>query len=367
MNRLCVKAGPGAYRRILDGGFSLNAVTCYAGPAVGPRWLIAGGFDLTLIKEQVLGRARPLTLIGASAGAWRFAAWIQPEAEKSYRALRKAYIETTYTRTDRPINIRESLISIIDRAIENDALPFALNSRNYRLAVITARSRRLAASENQLLQRLGFAGAFLANAVKRSWLYNFQERVVFFSGPKPPAFTLRADFRGVYVPLNTTNFKPALVASGAIPLLVAGIRDIYGAPRGVYRDGGLVDYHLAQNFGASENDLTLLFLHQDRLIPGWLDKRLVKRKPAAADLHNLILVHPAEEFVASLPGGKVPDRDDFVTFLDDPQTRIANWRRAVAAAEPLGEIFLELVAGGKIREVVQPLADNVAGEGRPKP
>jgi len=214
------------------------------------------------------------------------------------------------------------------------------------------------------LQRLGFAFTFLGNAIRREFLYHFQERVVFYSGPKPPAFALRPGFRGVRVPLSITNFKPALTATGAIPLLVAGVRDIYGAPRGVYRDGGLIDYHLAQGFGAGENDLTLLFLHQERLIPGWLDKKLTRRKPAAADLHNLILVHPTPEFVASLPLGKVPDREDFITFIDDPQTRIANWRRAVAATEPLGEIFLELVASGKIREVVRPLSGNEAGDGQ---
>ncbi len=358
MNRLCIKAGPGAYERIRDGGFSLDAVTCYAGPAVGPRWLIAGGFDLTLQREEVLGRVQPLTLIGASAGAWRFAAWLQPEGEKSYRRLREAYIDTVYTRKDTPVSIRKSLENIIDRAIENDALPFALNSRRYRLAIITARARNLTASENIFLQRLGFAFAFLGNAISRDLLFRFQERVVFYSGPKPPAFALRPDFRGVHVPLSNTNFKPALVATGAIPLLVAGARDIYGAPRGVYRDGGLIDYHLARSFGAKDNDLTLLFLHQDRLIPGWLDKRLTKRKPAAADLHNLLLVHPTAEFIASLPLGKVPDREDFITFIDDPQTRIANWRRAVAAAEPLGEIFLELLASGRIRDIVQPLPEN---------
>lgn len=361
MNRLCIKAGPAAYARIQDGGFNLDAVACFAGPAVGPRWLIAGGFDLTLLREDALGRTRPVTLIGASAGAWRFAAWIQPEVEKSYRRLQEAYIETVYTRKDNPLTIRKSLEGIIDRAIENDALPFALNSRKYRLAIITARARHLTATENLLLQRLGFALAFLGNAVSRKLLFRFQERVVFYTGPKPPAFTLRRDFQGRYVPLNAVNFKPALVATGAIPLLVAGVRDIYGAPRGIYRDGGLIDYHLARDFGAKESDLTLLFLHQDRLIPGWLDKRLTRRKPAPEDLQNLLLVHPSEEFVASLPLGKVPDREDFLTFLDAPQTRIANWRHAVAAAEPLGEIFLELVAGGRIKEAVQPLTESGKG------
>ena len=172
----------------------------------------------------------------------------------------------------------------------------------------------ITATENLWLQRLGFALAFLGNAVSRKLLFHFQERVVFYTGPKPPAFTLRPDFLGVYAALNTVNFKPALVASGAIPLLVAGVRDIYGAPRGVYRDGGLIDYHLAHDFGTKESDLTLLFLHQDRLIPGWLDKRLSRRKPVPEDLKNLLLVHPTEEFIASLPQGKVPDREDFLIF-----------------------------------------------------
>ncbi|MCK9390587.1 MAG: hypothetical protein M0Q01_03335 [Syntrophales bacterium] len=355
MDRLCIKAGINACERIRDGGFSLDAFTVYAGPAVGPRWLIASGFDLTLLKEKALGRLRPLALIGASAGAWRFAAWIQPEAEKSYRRLLESYITTTYTRADKPLSIRKSLAAIINKTIESDALPFALNHRDYRLAIVTARAKNLTAAENVFLQRLGFAFSFLGNALSRSLLYTFLERVVFYSGPKPPAFTLRPEFRGVCVPLNNTNFKSVLVATGAIPLITAGVRDIFGAPRGVYRDGGLLDYHLAGNFGAKESDLTLLFLHQDRLIPGWLDKRLTSRKPSAHDLKNIVLVYPSVDFIASLPLGKVPDREDFVTFVDDPETRIANWRQAVAKAEPLGEIFLELVTSGKIKDIVRPL------------
>lgn len=355
MDRLCIKAGETAYARIRDGGFSLDAFNSYAGPAVGPRWLIASGFDLTLLKENALGRLRPVTLIGASAGAWRFAAWIQPEAEKSYRRLLESYITTVYSRADKPVTIRKSLTAIINKSIETDALPFALNHRKYRLAIVTARAKNLTASEIGLFQRLGFASSFLFNAINRSMLYAFFERVVFYSGPKPPAFTLRPEFRGVHVPLSVPNFKAALVATGAIPILVAGVRDIFGAPRGIYRDGGIIDYHLAGNYAAKETDLTLLFTHQDRLIPGWMDKRLKARKPSPEDVSNIIMVYPSESFIASLPLGKVPDRGDFKTFVDDPETRIANWRKAVALAEPLGEIFMELAVSGKIKDVVQPL------------
>jgi hypothetical protein len=355
MYRLCIKAGEHACERIRDGGFSLDDFAGYAGPAVGPRWLIASGFDLTLLKEKSLGRLRPLTLVGASAGAWRFAAWIQPEAEKSYRQLIESYITTTYTRADKPLSIRKSLATIINKTIEGDALPFALSHRDYRLAIITARAKNLTAAGNIFLQRLGFAFSFIGNAFSRSFLPIFFERVVFYSGPKPPAFTMRPEFRGLCVPLNKTNFKSVLVATGAIPLIITGVRDIFGAPRGVYRDGGLIDYHLAGNFGTKDSDLTLLFLHQDRLIPGWLDKRLTSRKPPAHDMKNTVLVYPSEDFIATLPLGKVPDREDFVTFVDEPETRIANWRQAVAKAEPLGEVFLELVASGRIKDVVRPL------------
>jgi len=59
--------------------------------------------------------------------------------------------------------------------------------------------------------------------------------------------------------------------------------------------------------------------------------------------------------VERLPGRRVPDREDFVTFIDDPETRIKNWRRAVDLCAPLGEQFLEAVASGRIREVVKML------------
>jgi hypothetical protein len=65
------------------------------------------------------------------------------------------------------------------------------------------------------------------------------------------------------------------------------------------------------------------------------------------------MIYPSNAFIAELPGGKVPDRDDFTVFIDDPATRIKNWRKAVECAEPLGEEFLELVESKKIRDVVE--------------
>jgi hypothetical protein len=352
---LRIKAGTRAYAMIQDGGFSFDRITTYFGPATGPRWIIAGGFDLSLMKSGLLGRKWPLLLVGASAGAWRLAAWMQPEAEKCYRTLMEAYITAIYSKMDTPETIKTSLEAIVNTAIESDALPFALANRKYRLAIITARSKHLVASKTQWIQGLGLGLCFLMNAAHRSLLYRFAESVVFYSGPKPPPFTLKTGFKGHYVPLSEVNFKPALIASGAIPLVVAGVSDIYGAPNGIYRDGGLTDYHLTRTYASNENDLTLFFLHQERIIPGWLDKRLKNRQPPPEALENVVMVFPSDNLIAKLPQGKVPDRDDFKTYMDNPALRIKNWRQAAALSSHLGEVFLEMVESNKIRDVVERL------------
>jgi len=353
MSDIRIKAGKGVYELIRDGGFDWGRITNFFAPATGPRWLVATGFDLALLKNDVLARFKPVTLIGVSAGAWRFAAWVQPEPEKSYRALMDAYVATTYKRTDTPATILQSMQDIINTCIEDDALPFVLSNKKYRLAFITARAKNLVSSEIKMVQKLGLGLCFLLNAVNRSNIYFFAERVVFYNGPKPPYFCLRQDFQGRFILLTEINFKHVVMASGAIPAVIAGVKNIYGAPVGVYRDGGLIDYHLTQSYTPNSGEITLFFNHQERIIPGWLDKKLSYRQPSDGVLDNVLMVYPSEDFVATLPGGKVPDRDDFVTFIDRPSERIRNWHRAIQQAEPLGEQFLELMASRKIRDVVE--------------
>ncbi len=353
MSRLRIKAGKKAYEIIKDGGFTFDAVSAYFGAAVGPRWLIASGFDQTLLAQKRLGRARPVHLIGSSAGAWRFAAWLQPQAEEAYRKFLHAYVNVGFTRQDTPATVLEKFTEIINAYIEDDALSFALASKRYRLSVITARARGLVASETPLVQKSALIVCYLLNRISRNNIYTFADRVVFYNGSKPPPFCFQPRFRGHFVPINEANFKFAVMASGAIPLVVAGVKNIFGAPRGVYRDGGLIDYHLTHQFAARENDLVLFFHHQERIIPGWLDKEIQRRTPDEETLANVVMVFPSPSFVDRLPGGKIPDRDDFLTYLDNAGERIARWNRAVDLAAPLGEDFLELIESGKVRESVE--------------
>jgi hypothetical protein len=86
-----------------------------------------------------------------------------------------------------------------------------------------------------------------------------------------------------------------------------------------------------------------------------MDKRLKSRRPPDEYLDPVLMVHLSDEFVEQLPFGKVPDRSDFKTFIDDPAARIRYWRQAVEQTASLGEQFLECVASGRIRNMVEPL------------
>lgn len=353
MDTLHIKAGKVAYKIIRDGGLDFDRIAAYVGPAVGPRWLVASGFDLTLLENEILGESRPLLLTGSSAGAWRFAAWVQPEPVKSYHNFMDAYISMKYNNNDTPLTIQLATRNVIDAYLEDDAIPFALANKRYRLAIATARARHIVAFGTKLLQGPGLAICFLLNAVNHSSLYRFFQRVVFYSGYLPPHFCLEDDFNGEAIPLGEPNFKVAVMASGAIPLVVAGVKNIYGAPNGMYRDGGLTDYHLNNRYVTRDEDIALLFHHQGRIIPGWLDKKLKYRRPPDSFLENVLMVYPSESLIQKFPGGKIPDREDFKIYIDDPETRIKNWRRVVDLCAPLGEQFLELVESKKIRYIVE--------------
>ena len=119
------------------------------------------------------------------------------------------------------------------------------------------------------------------------------------------------------VGLSSANLADAILASGSIPLVLDGVRDITGAPPGTYRDGGVIDYHL--DLPAAANGKLALFPHFfDWFKPGWFDKRLAWRQVSPANFSQTLVICPSAEFVASLPGGKVPDRTDFVRLPTGP-------------------------------------------------
>ncbi|MEO0973669.1 MAG: patatin-like phospholipase family protein, partial [Pseudomonadota bacterium] len=121
---------------------------------------------------------------------------------------------------------------------------------------------------------------------------------------------------------------------------------------GMYRDGGIIDYHLDVPHSAPGR-LALYPHFVDHIVPGWFDKRLPWRRAQASHVHNTLLVSPSAEFVATLPNGKIPDRKDFTRL--PPADRERQWRATVDRCRAMADEFHDVLATGKLAERLQPL------------
>ena len=172
--------------------------------------------------------------------------------------------------------------------------------------------------------------------MRRRALGAWLQRVV-FSDPRTPLPFGLGDYASHQAVLDAHNLAPAIVASGSIPFVLRAVHDIPGAPPGAYWDGGITDYHLHLDYAAMADGLVLYPHFQRALVPGWLDKGLKHRHAASRRLDNVVVLAPHPDWVATLPGAKLPDRQDFKTWQRDPAGRVAAWRAAVAAAQQLAD------------------------------
>ncbi|MBL0142015.1 MAG: patatin-like phospholipase family protein [Betaproteobacteria bacterium] len=353
---LTIRAGPRALAAIRADGLRAADIALVPGAAGGPKALGLHGLDVALFGEWFPKAPRVRHLVGASIGAWRFAAACRPDPAQGLRELARLYAEERYP--PRPgaalvtRKVREMLAALFD-GHENAILAH----RDYRLHILAVRGRGLLTRDAGMRLTVGFGAAAFANLAGRRHLRHFLERTVFHDARGRPPFLDDAALSGDLVPasgaapirfdafhthavaLGRDNLREALVASAAIPMLIHAVPDIPGAPAGVYWDGGLIDYHLHLPYSRSE--ALVLYPHfTDRIVPGWLDKALPWRRARGEWLDNVILVSPSREYVASLPFGKLPDRKDFKRFESDFDGRLACWRRAIAESARLGDEFL---------------------------
>ena len=176
--------------------------------------------------------------------------------------------------------------------------------------------------------------------------------------PRPPRDPLPFgldDYRSRQVQLTEGNLTPAILASCSIPFWLDAVHDIPGAPRGAYWDGGITDYHLHLDYAAMSDGLVLYPHFQRQVVPGWLDKAWKRRHRASPRLANLVVLAPDEQWIRTLPGGKLPDRSDFKAFGDDLAGRMAAWRRAISESRRMADEFAELAASGR-PVLAEPLA-----------
>ena len=349
---ISVRAGSKAIRRIWDEGLNLSRVKVVAGASGAAKFLVLTGIDRVLLSF-FKHRTAPLYLIGTSIGAFRMAAYCQRDPGDAIGKLEREYIEQRYDSKPTRKEITEESWRIIHAFIDDGEIEGIINHPFMKICFLSSKCKGLLKSENLWIQGLGMALAAGINRLSRNRLGHFFERALFCAPKKRPPFSVMNQFPLDIYRLTPSNFKTALLSSGSIPMAMEGISNIDGVS-GVFRDGGILDYHLDIPFLPSENGLVLYPHFYEHITPGWFDKSL-NRKPDEKNMENVVIVAPSNRFVESLPFRKIPDRKDFKTFFGKDKKRIEYWKKVVEENKKLGDEFFEAVESGRIRKIVKPI------------
>ena len=345
-------AGPGAKKILEDDGFDPGRVGAIAGASGGAKWLVLSQVDRVIAEKILPELTGSVHLVGSSIGTWRFACYAQAKPAEAIERFEEAYLEQRYSENPDRDEISRRSTEILAHVLGATGAEEILSHPVLRSHVITVRSRRLAASARPPVLGAGLLLAATANVLSRRSLGLFFVRSI-FSDPRD-----RAPFHGVggfpleQNELNVANLADSIQASGSIPLVLNGVRDIAGAPAGVYRDGGIIDYHL--DLPTSPDGRLTLFPHFfDNLKPGWFDKRLDWRANQPQNTDRTLVICPSREFVAGLPNARVPDRTDFQRM--SPELRRKVWRTVIAECERIADDLREVLESGRMPERLEPL------------
>lgn len=348
---LSIYAGHEALSQIQSSGFNANMFSALLGASGGPKWFVLSGLDQVVFNDFLDKGQQHIDIIGSSAGAFRACCFGQKNPKEAILRLADKYSNTVYSDKPTPKEITAKGLDILHYMMGETGIHEVLNTSTKSVHIVTARCHGLVASENKAKQFSGLAMAAGRNAISRRKLQKSFTRAIFSSNDKHLEFSEKVPFSTEQYQLHETNFIPALMASGSIPVVIEGVKDIIGARDGMYRDGGIIDYHF--DIQINTPGLVLYPHFYPTPIPGWFDKSIKRRVCHRDSYKNVVMLVPSEEFVASLPYGKIPDRKDFETM--DADNRIKYWQRVLSESERLGDEFLNIVDKQNVAELAKPI------------
>ncbi|ACL06619.1 conserved hypothetical protein [Desulfatibacillum aliphaticivorans] len=350
---LLVLAGKSAYDHIRENGLQPPDISAVLGASGAAKWLVLYGLDSAVFSQWFAGRTEPLELLGTSIGAWKLTAAAQDDSAAAFDRLKDAYISQSYKGRPTASDVSDESVRIMEIIMGSDGVNQILAHPYCRLSFSAVRCKGLMAREEAPLLIAGMAWAFGLNYVSRSLQGKVFERTVFHDPRTRDSVLDFSEFPPNFTPLHTGNFSQALLATGSIPLIMHGVRDIPGAPTGMYRDGGLLDYHPAFPMKPKSKGFILYPHFYPHAVRGWFDKKRTSRWADGEIMDRTIILAPSPEFVAKLPFGRIPDRKDFSRFQDQDHIRQPAWKKAAQMSKKLGRDFLDLTDKGTIKTAVQ--------------
>jgi hypothetical protein len=296
----------------------------------------------------------------------------QNNSVQAIERLAHTYANTVYSAKPNPQEISAQAVNIVDQLFGENGANEVINNNIFKAHFLVAKCNGLTSFDNKIMQGAGLINSMLLNKLDRRLLSTQYQRYIF----KHPSSSLTINdpynFNNVYQTLTADNIKNALLASGSIPMVMSGIKDIHGAAKGTYRDGGIIDYHFDFSLSNNDSDKQVFnkhCLHEHRnerngseiengltLYPhftsepkaGWFDKTS-SRKVLDRSYENTVLLAPSEKFIKSLPFNKIPDRTDFTEL--DATTRIKYWEKVLEETTKLAECFNEFLVKQEITKV----------------
>lgn len=332
-----IYAGDTALKTIQEKGFYPNLFTSFLGASGGPKWFTLYALDKYIFGEFFKNEQQALNIIGSSVGAFRTACFAQKNPVAAIERLAKNYHETTYSDKAKPEEVSTKAVEMMDAIFGATGEQEIVDNAYFKAHFIVAKCKGLVASENKLLQGIGLAKSYLNNRISRPLLNSQYERFIFQSSNSDLQLNDPDKISTTRLPFSTENIRNALLASGSIPMVMEGITQIKNSPKGMYRDGGIVDYHF--DFEIKNSGLTLYPHFSSTLKAGWFDKNL-SRKVRTKHYDSTVLVCPSAKFIAALPHQKIPDRNDFVVMKREQ--RMEYWQQVMKDSKKLAEAFHQL-------------------------
>ena len=350
-------AGSEARVKIAEDGLTPRLFDSLVGASGGPKWFVLYELDRYLagsfFSDRLNGVGAPLKTLGSSAGAWRMCCYAMAEPTLALERLASRYSEEVYSEKPSRKEVTEKAREMLVEVLGPSGVKEVVANCQVASHLVATRSRGFGSSKFLVAQLALILLSALGNLFDRRALSFFYERTVFCtSSLRKERYEFR-DLGTAQVSLNENNLIDALMATGAIPYILEGVRDIAGAKKGLFWDGGIVDYHFdcPLNIGDA---LTLYPHYTADFVPGWFDKALPWRRVKELNYNQALMVCPSFNFLRTLPFGKVPDRKDFEQ-LKAPE-RIKYWKKVLAESVRLAEDFHELVECGVTYEMIRPFS-----------
>ncbi len=344
MSSLSLYAGEKALAQIQAEGLHSDLFKLMVGASGGPKWFVLYGLDRYLFGEFFAERKDALATLGSSAGAWRLSCLATSNPVRAIDTLADLYSTQRYSAKPTAKEVTEKATTMLHRALGPDGSKELVQNKKIKQHIIADRCRGLLSITGKIGLGLGLALAAGSNLIDRRLLSLYFERVVFNNHDHSCDLTMLRDLSTREVKLTQNNVYDALIASGSIPFVLEGVRNISGSAKGLYLDGGITDYHFDVPFHTIDG--LVLYPHfYPRVIPGWFDKHLRWRQVVKSHYDNVLLVVPSGEFVTNLPYGKIPDRADFKKM--GYEQRVKYWQNVMRESQRLAEDFSAMVETGK--------------------